>query len=177
MQLSGGAMTAMGPALAVVNERGELIRLTFSGRALEHAPSPDASACRPVFDQLAEYFEGSRRVFDLPLALAGSDFDRRIWAELLAIPFGVTRSYGDLAEHLGLVQGARAVGKACGANPIAIVVPCHRVIGSNGSLVGYGGGLAMKRRLLEFEMGFVGLDGFRGEQVVHFAGSDAICPK
>jgi methylated-DNA-[protein]-cysteine S-methyltransferase len=173
----GAAMTAIGPALAVVNERGELVRLTFSREALGHGPSPDAAACQPVFDQLAEYFEGSRRVFELPLALAGSDFDRRIWAELLAIPFGVTRSYGDLAEHLGVAQGARAVGKACGANPIAIVVPCHRVIGKDGSLIGYGGGLAMKRRLLEFEMGFVPLGGFRDEQVVHFAGSDAICPK
>jgi methylated-DNA-[protein]-cysteine S-methyltransferase len=147
----GRATTPIGPALAVVNERGELVQLTFNGGAFSHAASPDSSACRPVFDQLAEYFSGTRQAFGLPIALLGSDFDRRVWAELLAIPYGATKSYGELAELLGLTNGARAVGKACGANPIAIVVPCHRVIGRDGGLVGYGGGLTMKKRLLELE--------------------------
>jgi methylated-DNA-[protein]-cysteine S-methyltransferase len=84
----GRATTPIGPALAALNERGELVKLVFHGGSFSNAASPDSSACRPVFDQLAEYFAGKRRDFDLPIALLGSDFDRRVWGELLAIPFG-----------------------------------------------------------------------------------------
>ncbi len=102
-------------------------------------------------NQLDEYFRRKRRAFDLPLDATGSPFERDVWQKLLAIPYGVTASYGTIATALGLSNGARAVGRANGANPIPIVIPCHRVIGSDGQLTGYGGGLALKRTLLELE--------------------------
>lgn len=101
--------------------------------------------------QLSEYFAGERTDFDLPLRLHGDDFQQRVWALLREIPYGETRSYGDLARALGDLGLSRAVGAANHANPVAIVVPCHRVIGADGSLVGYGGGLDRKRFLLALE--------------------------
>ena len=101
--------------------------------------------------QLAEYFAGTRRAFDLPLAPEGSEFDRATWDQLRRIPHGETISYGELARRVGRPGAARAVGGANGRNPIAIVIPCHRVIASDGTLGGYAGGLPMKRRLLEIE--------------------------
>lgn len=102
--------------------------------------------------QLEEYFAGDREEFDLPLSGAGTDFQQRVWSELREIPFGATASYGDIARQLGMPPGAsRAVGLANGANPLAIIVPCHRVIGSNGTLTGYAGGLERKRFLLGLE--------------------------
>ncbi|MGK3201995.1 methylated-DNA--[protein]-cysteine S-methyltransferase [Amycolatopsis sp. MEPSY49] len=101
--------------------------------------------------QLKEYFAGRRREFDLPLAFHGTPFQRSVWAALLDIPYGETASYGELAQLLGKPAAARAVGLANGKNPISIIVPCHRVIGSTGSLTGYGGGLERKRYLLDFE--------------------------
>ncbi len=102
--------------------------------------------------QLNEYFARERRAFDLPLAAAGSAFQHRVWAALLEIPYGATASYGDIARRLRLPPGAsRAVGLANGANPISVVVPCHRVVGADGSLTGYGGGLDRKRHLLDLE--------------------------
>lgn len=104
--------------------------------------------------QLEEYFAGARTVFDLPLDAGGSSFQAAVWAALGEIPYGETRSYGQIAARLGLVPGAsRAVGLANGQNPISIVVPCHRVIGADGSLTGYGGGLDRKRLLLDLERG------------------------
>jgi methylated-DNA-[protein]-cysteine S-methyltransferase len=101
--------------------------------------------------QLAAYFAGDLRAFDLPLDLTGTPFQRTVWAALAHIPFGETLSYGELAKRLGNPNGSRAVGLANGRNPISIIVPCHRVIGSTGKLVGYGGGLARKKALLAFE--------------------------
>ena len=101
--------------------------------------------------QLAAYFTGALTEFDLPLAPHGDDFHQRVWAQLRAIPYGETRSYGDLARALGDRNLAQAVGTANGRNPIAVVVPCHRVIGTDGSLVGYAGGLDRKRYLLALE--------------------------
>lgn len=101
--------------------------------------------------QLGEYFAGERRRFDLPLAPRGNEFRRRVWALLRDIPYGETRSYGQLARELGDVGLARAVGAANGLNPLSIVVPCHRVVGAAGALVGYAGGLDRKRRLLDLE--------------------------
>lgn len=101
--------------------------------------------------QLTEYFAGRRRVFDVPLAFRGTPFQRSVWAALLDIPYGETASYGELAQLLGKPAAARAVGLANGKNPISIIVPCHRVIGSTGSLTGYGGGLERKQYLLDFE--------------------------
>lgn len=102
--------------------------------------------------QLSEYFARERTIFDLPLANEGSEFQKKVWSELQRIPFGETASYGDIARRLGYESGiSRAVGAANGANPIPIVVPCHRVIGSDGSLTGYAGGIQRKRTLLDLE--------------------------
>jgi methylated-DNA-[protein]-cysteine S-methyltransferase len=98
-----------------------------------------------------EYAEGTRRDFELELAAEGPDFEKTVWAALLEIPYGTTTSYGAIARRIGHPAAARAVGAANNANPIALIVPCHRVIGADGSLVGYGGGLALKRKLLEHE--------------------------
>jgi len=108
-------------------------------------------------EQLEQYFAGERREFDLPLELDGPAFHRRVWEALLTIPYGETRSYGEIAAQVGDPGSARAVGFANGRNPIAIVVPCHRVIGADGSLTGYGGGLPRKRQLLDLEAGRLAL--------------------
>jgi len=112
-----------------------------------HDPAPLAYAER----QIAEYFAGSRRVFDLPLETGGTPFQRAVWSALEQISYGETISYGMLAERIGNPRAVRAVGLANGSNPIALVIPCHRVIGANGSLVGYGGGLDRKTYLIDFE--------------------------
>ena len=112
---------------------------------------PAAEPLPSVRAQLAEYLAGRRRDFDLPLDLAGTEFQKLCWEELLRIPFGETRSYGELAQRIGRPAAVRAVGQANHNNPIGVIVPCHRVIGANGSLTGYGGGLPMKRALLELE--------------------------
>src|SRR5579864_3752401 len=103
--------------------------------------------------QLAEYFAGTRRTFEVRLAPQGTPFQRRVWEAVAAIPYGKTRSYGAIAAEIGAPSAVRAVGAANGQNPWPIVVPCHRVIGSDGSLTGYGGGLPIKRALLDFERG------------------------
>ena len=113
------------------------------------APLPQAAR------QLAEYFAGVRREFDLPLALHGTPFQQRVWRALTEIPFGETWSYGQLAKRIGNPKASRAVGLANGSNPISILVPCHRVIGADGSLTGYGGGMERKQWLLRHE-GFPG---------------------
>jgi methylated-DNA-[protein]-cysteine S-methyltransferase len=121
-----------------------------------HEPSSggwerDDKAFSDAVDQLDAYFAGERREFDLELDLVGTNFQRRVWEALLTIPYGETRSYGDIAEQIGSPGAVRAVGLANGRNPIGIIVPCHRVIGANGGLTGYGGGLERKRILLELE--------------------------
>lgn len=118
---------------------------------LQSEPDSRDSLLRDAAVQLDEWFAGHRRAFELPLAATGTGFQRAVWAALQAIPFGETRSYGQLARALGRPQSSRAVGAANGRNPIAIVVPCHRVIGGDGSLTGYAGGLAAKRWLLAHE--------------------------
>ncbi|NEY34745.1 methylated-DNA--[protein]-cysteine S-methyltransferase [Streptomyces sp. PRKS01-65] len=119
------------------------------GRAAGRDEHPFAA----VEEQLQAYFTGELREFSLPLRLAGTPFQRRVWDELNRIPYGETRTYGELAGALGIPSASRAVGLANGRNPVSIIVPCHRVIGANGSLTGYGGGLDRKRRLLDFERG------------------------
>lgn len=108
---------------------------------------------REVDKQMGEYFEGERKEFDLPLRPEGTDFQKKVWNALLEIPFGETRSYQDIANAVGSPKACRAVGMANHQNPIIIVIPCHRVIGKNGKLVGYGGGLSMKEKLLLLEKG------------------------
>ena len=144
-------------------EAGDGLRLRViagdSGlRAIEFEPGPiegERNDSHPLLGetvrQLREYFDGTRREFALPLELQGTDFQRRVWEMLLTIPYGETRSYRELAQAIGAPKAVRAVGAANGANPLPIVVPCHRVIGANGKLTGYGGGLPLKKRLLELE--------------------------
>jgi methylated-DNA-[protein]-cysteine S-methyltransferase len=114
---------------------------------------PDATPFDEASAQLEAYFAGRLTEFDLPLTMAGTPFQRTVWAALREIRYGETVSYAELAERIGRPGAARAVGLANGKNPISIVVPCHRVLGANGDLTGYGGGLARKRRLLDFERG------------------------
>lgn len=113
----------------------------------------DAVPFRAAIAQLEEYFAGRRQEFDLPLAPEGTEFQRRVWNALREIPYGMTLSYGELARRIGQPGASRAVGLANGANPLPIVVPCHRVIGADGSLTGFGGGLPIKRQLLALERG------------------------
>ncbi|MFB7559198.1 methylated-DNA--[protein]-cysteine S-methyltransferase [Streptomyces brevispora] len=114
---------------------------------------PDPGPFAEVIRQLDAYFAGELREFTLPLHLDGTPFQRTVWAQLQRIPYGETRSYGELAEILGKPGASRAVGLANGKNPVGIIVPCHRVIGASGSLTGYGGGLDRKQQLLAFENG------------------------
>ncbi|MBO0839292.1 MAG: methylated-DNA--[protein]-cysteine S-methyltransferase [Sciscionella sp.] len=111
----------------------------------DHAPFAD------VIEQLNAYFAGKLRTFNLPLDLGGTEFQRTVWSALTEIPYGETVSYGELAQRIGKPTASRAVGMANGRNPVGIIVPCHRVIGSDGNLTGYGGGMDRKRYLLEFE--------------------------
>ena len=127
----------------------EIVSVRFVEERGEDA-SPGALGEKAV-EQLGEYFGGDRRTFDLPIALHGTEFQRLVWRQLLAIPFGTTASYQDVANAVGRPRAVRAVGAANGQNPVSIVVPCHRVIGSDGSLTGYGGGLWRKEWLLRHE--------------------------
>ena len=138
--------------LEIVERGGAVIRVGFVERASAPADSgsPALDACRT---QLEEYFAGRRRVFDLALAPAGTGFQKAVWAELLKIPFGRTSTYSRVAAAIGRDKAVRAVGAANGQNPVSIIIPCHRVIGSDGRLVGYGGGLWRKEWLLGHESG------------------------
>ena len=114
-------------------------------------PVSDSPLLTAARTQIAAYFAGSLTVFDLPLDLRGTEFQRRVWAQLLTVPFGQTATYLDIALALGNPQAVRAVGAANGQNPVSVIVPCHRIIGSNGKLIGYGGGLWRKEWLLRHE--------------------------
>ncbi|MDN3268866.1 methylated-DNA--[protein]-cysteine S-methyltransferase [Streptomyces sp. MA15] len=116
-------------------------------------PDDAPSAFAETKEQLAAYFAGELKEFTVPLRLHGTPFQRRVWEQLTRIPYGETRTYGQLAGVLGNPKASRAVGLANGRNPVGIIVPCHRIVGSTGSLTGYGGGLDRKRRLLDFERG------------------------
>lgn len=149
----------IGPLL-LVGERDGSGGVRLSGIFMEehrHGPAVDPSwvedpaAFREVMGQLDEYFAGSRASFDLALAPAGTPFQQRVWAELARIPAGTTVTYGELARRVGRPGAARAVGAAVGRNPVSIVVPCHRVVGSDGALTGYAGGIARKAFLLALE--------------------------
>jgi methylated-DNA-[protein]-cysteine S-methyltransferase len=145
---------------------GELL-LVGDGRSLHRLHMLDApartrlprddDAFAAVREQLAEYFAGERQTFDVPLAMEGTEFQRAVWSALREIPYGETTSYGELARRLGRPEASRAVGAANGSNPIAVIVPCHRVIGADGSLTGFGGGLERKRTLLDLERGVLTL--------------------
>jgi len=131
-----------------------LLSVQFLSEEVMSSSIPEASESAIILEtikQLEEYFEGRREQFDLPLEFVGTEFQQKVWKELTKIPFGKTTSYGRLADNLGSRQLVRAVGNANGKNPIGIIVPCHRVIGNSGDLVGYAGGLWRKQWLLEHE--------------------------
>ncbi|MEV7671915.1 methylated-DNA--[protein]-cysteine S-methyltransferase [Streptomyces sp. NPDC000963] len=143
--------------LTLVAVDGVLSRVHMTGQ--RHRPpeetfgEPDPRPFGEAIRQLDAYFAGELTAFDLPLHLVGTPFQLRVWERLSLIPYGETRTYGELAEELGSPGASRAVGLANGKNPVSIVVPCHRVIGTGGGLTGYGGGLDRKQRLLAFESG------------------------
>ncbi|MEA2420690.1 MAG: methylated-DNA-[protein]-cysteine S-methyltransferase [Thermoleophilaceae bacterium] len=137
--------------LQLVGDGRSLTRLEMSPRSVPAGGREDADAFREVEAQLESYFAGELTEFDVPLAPAGSGFQLAVWAALLRIPYGETASYGEIATEVGRPDAVRAVGSTNGRNPIAVIIPCHRVIGADGTLVGYGGGLPRKRLLLELE--------------------------
>ncbi len=146
----------LGPVLAIADEDG-ITHIDFVGAKYERRIEPDwvedprASALAACGRQLAEYFAGTRTAFDLPLAPRGSDFQQRVWREIARVPYGETISYGELAKRAGAPGQARAAGAATGRNPVGVVIPCPRIVGADGSLTGYAGGLDRKRGLLELE--------------------------
>lgn len=151
-----------GPLAFAVDDDGALLRLHFvesdNGEAMEagledegYTVTADESRTAPVRGELSEYTAGRRKTFGVPLALAGSDWQKAVWRELARIPFGETRSYGEIADRLGRPGAARAVGRANATNVLPLVVPCHRVISADGTLGGFNGGLHLKTRLLDHE--------------------------
>ena len=143
----------VGP-LTLAGRDGRLMHLRMVDQTYEPSHGGwerDDTAFPDAVEQLEAYFGGERREFDLELEPVGTNFQRRVWEALLTIPYGETRSYGQIAEKIGSPGASRGVGLANGHNPIGIIIPCHRVIGANGSLTGYGGGVDRKRALLELE--------------------------
>lgn len=150
----GPVETRFGLMGAWVDAKGRLVKFWLNlkrASQFELAYPRDDKAVAHVAKQVKEYAQGKRRDFTLELAADGTDFQKSVWNALVEIPYGTTTSYGALAKTLGHPNGARAVGYANGSNPIGLIVPCHRVIGADGSLTGYGGGLPLKRALLAFE--------------------------
>lgn len=138
--------------LYLVEERGQLVEISF--HQLEHREEMEEKRTELLEEaerQLQEYFAGRLQHFDLPLYPQGTEFQKKVWKALMSIPYGETRSYGEIAKQIGNEKAVRAVGGANHVNPISIVIPCHRVIGKNGSLTGYGGGLKIKETLLTLE--------------------------
>lgn len=145
----------VGPLLLAGDEHGLRLLLFGNGRSRPNTAAwePDRGLLAEPVRQLTAYFKGQLRDFDLPLAPGGTPFQLAVWSELRQIPYGETISYLELASRIGNRRAVRAVGLANGANPLSIIVPCHRVIGSNGKLIGYGGGLETKQALLALERG------------------------
>ncbi|MEM7481706.1 MAG: methylated-DNA--[protein]-cysteine S-methyltransferase [Acidobacteriota bacterium] len=149
--------TDFGPFFVATDEEGHLVRASFSPK--KYAPGKLRGArirwndepCRPAVAQLQEYFAGRRRSFDLPIALHGTPFQAEVWRALQHLPFGTTTSYSALAADIGRPTASRAVGRANGLNPLAVVIPCHRVLGADGSLTGFAGGTHIKAGLLALE--------------------------
>ncbi|MGB9975480.1 methylated-DNA--[protein]-cysteine S-methyltransferase [Thermovenabulum sp.] len=150
--------------LTIFSSGEYIVKISFEGEDFDEgffgkyflSPSfinKDDGVIKRAKEELYLYFKKSLKKFDLPLLLLGTEFQKKVWEELLKIPYGELRSYKDIAENIGIPEGARAVGQANNKNPIPIVVPCHRVIGKRGELVGYGGGLNIKKYLIELEKG------------------------
>lgn len=134
-----------------IRENNKLITDIFFSKVDTNDNIEETDLIKECFKQLKEYFEGNRRVFDLPIETRGTEFQKKVWDELLKIPYGETKSYKDIAIAIGNEKACRAIGMANNKNHIPIIIPCHRVIGSNGKLVGYAGGLNVKEKLLNIE--------------------------
>jgi len=145
--------TPIGPLLATAGDDGGLTGLWFDREPAPGWERGGDGVFDTLRDQLDAYFAGERREFDLPLAPAGTAWQRAVWDALQGVPYGTTLSYGELAARLGRPSASRAVGAANGRNPISVIVPCHRLIGSSGALTGYAGGLERKAWLLQHELG------------------------
>ena len=150
--------TPLGPMLAAVDARGALVRLSFRDGVYARDPLAGLGATTPaperltrVVEQLDAYFRGELREFDLALAPGGTPFQQRVWDELRRVPYGGTVTYRELAARVGRPAAARAAGRANATNPLPVVIPCHRVVGADGSLTGYAGGIHFKRSLLSLE--------------------------
>lgn len=137
--------------MGLVEESGAIVRLYLPNEGTPRIAEHETPLLVKGKRQLMEYFDGARREFDLPLRAEGTEFRKKAWKALLDIPYGATISYGQLAVNVGNPKAVRAVGQANHHNPIPILIPCHRVVGSNGSLTGYGGGMVLKRQLLDLE--------------------------
>jgi len=135
--------------VTLVEEDGALLAISL--KSIQEGTELETTIIKEAHRQITEYLKGERKVFDLPIRLRGTDFQQQVWTALLDIPYGETRSYKQIAETIGNPKGMRAVGMANNRNPLLIVVPCHRVIGANGSMVGYGEGVEMKEFLLRLE--------------------------
>ena len=135
--------------VTLVEEDGALLAISL--KSIQEGTELETTIIKEAHRQITEYLKGERKVFDLPIRLRGTDFQQQVWTALLDIPYGETRSYKQIAEAIGNPKGMRAVGMANNRNPLLIVVPCHRVIGANGSMVGYGEGVEMKEFLLRLE--------------------------
>jgi len=147
--------TAIGPISISVNSQGDVTEIYTRDSRDRFQSNPgylqDDALVQPVAQQIIEYARGERKIFDVKLNPSGTEFQKKVWELLIHIPFGETRTYGQLAAELGNPNASRAVGRANATNPISIIVPCHRVIGASGDLTGYAGGLDMKQRLLTLE--------------------------
>ena len=136
-------------SLEIITENDKLKGINFVESYKE--TTKDDSFQKEIKKELMEYFEGKRKVFEIPLEVEGTEFQKKVWTEMAKIPFGEKMSYGELAEKSGCPKGARAVGLACNKNKIPIIIPCHRVVGKNGNLTGFAGGLDIKAQLLKLE--------------------------
>ena len=137
--------------MTLEEENGALIRVDFGNKPEEGIPLKKTELLSRAERQLEEYFQGKRKIFELPLRYGGTEFQRQVWEALLTIPYGETVSYQEIARRVGRERAVRAVGTTIGRNPLGIVIPCHRVIGKDGGLHGFGGGLENKKMLLELE--------------------------
>lgn len=142
--------TALGDITIVCNQNA-VTAIAFDRQEINDAKNINTNLLDKTFHEIEEYLSGTRMQFDIPIELKGTDFQKKVWNALLSIPYGETRSYLQVAEIIDNPKACRAVGMANHKNPIPIIIPCHRVIGKNGSLVGYGGGLEIKEKLLEIE--------------------------
>ncbi|MEG1067435.1 MAG: methylated-DNA--[protein]-cysteine S-methyltransferase, partial [Anaerovoracaceae bacterium] len=137
--------------LSIVEEDNKIVRVTLSDINDVTIRNEETALIRQTYSEIMEYLQGKRKTFDIPLQLHGTEFQLKVWEELKNIPYGETISYKELARRVGSPKGCRAVGQANNKNPIPIIIPCHRVIGEKGKLVGYNGGVEIKQFLLELE--------------------------